>query len=112
MKSTAFIINVARAGLIQEEPLYNFLKDNKIAGAAIDVWWIPHWWDSQWSPEINKPSRFPFWELSNVICSPHSIGSVEFTKYSENGLKIMAENITRISQNKIPINLVDKEHQY
>ena len=112
MKPTAYIINVARAGLIQEEALYSALKNNKIAGAGIDVWWIPHWWDLKGSPEINKPSRFPFWQLPNVVCSPHSIGGVEMTKYSENALKIMAENITRIAENKIPINLVDKKHQY
>ena len=39
MKSTALLINVGRAQLCHEEALYNALKDNRIAGAALDVWY-------------------------------------------------------------------------
>ena len=112
MKSSAYIINVARAAIIQEEPLYQALKENRIAGAALDVWWIPHWWDPSWKPELNKPSRFPFWELPNVIATPHNIGFADFTKYSEKPVRIMAENIRNIAEGRPPINQVDKEHQY
>lgn len=112
MKSSAFIINVARAAIIEEEPLYRALEENRIAGAALDVWWSPHWWDPSWKPELEKPSKFPFWELPNVIATPHNIGYVDITKYSENPVRIMAENIRNIANGKPPINLVDKEHQY
>ena len=112
MKPSAYIINVARAGIIEEEPLYQALKENRIAGAALDVWWVPHWWDPSWKPELNKPSKFPFWELPNVITTPHNIGYVDFTKYSEKPVRIMAENIRNIAEGRPPINLVDKEHQY
>jgi len=112
MKSSAYIINVARAAIIQEEPLYQALKENRIAGAALDVWWIPHWWDPSWKPELNKPSRFPFWELPNVIATPHNIGFADFTKYSEKPVRIIAENIRNIAEGRPPINQVDKEHQY
>lgn len=112
MKPSAYIINVARAAIIEEEPLYQALKENRIAGAALDVWWVPHWWDPKWKPELNKPSKFPFWELPNVITTPHNIGYADFTRYSENSVRIMAENIGNIAKGKPPINLVDKEHQY
>ncbi len=112
MKPTSFLINVARAAIIQEEPLYNALKENRIAGAALDVWWIPHWWDSNWKPEIDKPSRFPIWKLPNVICTPHGVGATEVTSHSINGVRIMAENIRLICENKPPINQVDKINQY
>ena len=112
MKPSAYIINVARAAIIEEKPLYQALKENRIAGAALDVWWVPHWWDPKWKPELNKPSKFPFWELPNVITTPHNIGYADFTRYSENSVRIMAENIGNIAKGKPPINLVDKEHQY
>ncbi|MFW9873946.1 MAG: NAD(P)-dependent oxidoreductase [Candidatus Thorarchaeota archaeon] len=112
MKPTAYLINVARAAIIEEKALYFALKEKRIAGAALDVWWIPHWWDSSWKPELNKPSRYPFWELPKVIATPHNIGYADYTKYSEKPLRIIAENIRNIAAGKPPINQVDKEHQY
>jgi phosphoglycerate dehydrogenase-like enzyme len=112
MKRSAYLVNVARAAIIDEKALYFALKENKIAGAAIDVWWIPHWWDPKWKPELDKPSRYPIWELPNVIATPHNIGYSDFTKFSENPLKIIVENINNIVKGKPPINQVDKEHQY
>ncbi|MHA1987419.1 MAG: NAD(P)-dependent oxidoreductase, partial [Promethearchaeota archaeon] len=112
MKPSAYLINVARAAVINERALYFALKENKIAGAALDVWWVPHWWDPKWKPKLDKPSKYPFWELPNVIASPHSIGSAEITKFSENAVRIIAKNIGNIANGKPPINQVDKEHQY
>jgi len=67
MKSAAFLINIGRAGIVDEEALYTALKDNKIGGAAIDVWWQ--------YPTPDQPnrhgSRLPFHELPNVILTPH-----------------------------------------
>jgi glycerate dehydrogenase len=37
MKPTAFLINTARGGLIDEEALYHALKNNQIGGAGLDV---------------------------------------------------------------------------
>ena len=112
MKPSAYIVNIARAAIIQEEPLYNALKNNQIAGAALDVWWIPHWWDPKWKPELDKPSRFPIWELPNVLVTPHNIGFTIDSAKSGVAIKIIAENIGRVAKGKIPINLVDKEHEY
>jgi phosphoglycerate dehydrogenase-like enzyme len=110
MKPTAFIVNVARAAIIQEEPLYRALEEGRIAGAALDVWWKPHWWDPFWNPEGMDASRFPFWELPNVICTPHNIGSTD--SQSEAGLEIMVENILRVRDGRPPINPVDKMLRY
>ncbi|MFW9822446.1 MAG: 2-hydroxyacid dehydrogenase [Candidatus Thorarchaeota archaeon] len=112
MKRTAYLINVARAAIIEEEALFIALKENRIAGAALDVWWIPHWWDPSWKPELDKPSRYPFWELPNVIATPHNIGFADYTKYSERPVRIIAKNIRNIANGKPPINLVNKEYQY
>ena len=110
MKPTAYIVNVARAAIIQEQPLYRALKEGRIAGAALDVWWAPHWWDPVWNPEGRGPSAYPFWELPNVIATPHNIVSTD--SRSDAALRIMAENITRIAEGKEPINQVDKKLQY
>jgi len=110
MKPTAYILNVARAALIQEEPLYRALSEGWIAGAAIDVWWTPHFWDPLWNPEGRPASEYPFWELPNVICTPHSVVSSD--SRSDAGLKIMVENILRVKRGEPPINQVDKKLRY
>jgi len=109
MKQTAYIINVARAAIIQEKPLFKALKEGWIAGAALDVWWPPHWWDPTWNRSGTFP-LCPFWELPNVIATPHNIGSTD--KSSDITLRIIAENIVRLAEGKPPINQVDKNLQY
>jgi phosphoglycerate dehydrogenase-like enzyme len=67
MKPTAFLINIGRAGILDEEALFNALRENKIGGAAIDVWW-----QYPTAAEPNRRgSRLPFHELPNVIMTPH-----------------------------------------
>jgi len=110
MKPSAYIVNVARAALIQEEPLYRALSEGRIAGAALDVWWTPHFWDPLWNPEGKPASEYPFWELPNVICTPHSVVSSD--SRSDAGLKIMVENILRVKRGEPPINQVDKKLRY
>ncbi len=62
MKKTAYIINTSRGEIIDEDALYDALKEGKIAGAALDVF--------EKEPAVgNKLASLP-----NVICTPH-IGS-------------------------------------
>jgi len=110
MKPTALIVNVARAAIIQEEPLYTALKEGRIAGAALDVWWKPHFWDPFWNPEGADASRYPYWELPNVICTPHNIGSTD--TQTDAGLQIMVENILRLRDGKPLLNPVDTKLRY
>jgi phosphoglycerate dehydrogenase-like enzyme len=110
MKPTALIVNVARAAIIQEKPLYNALKEGRIAGAALDVWWKPHFWDPNWNPEGADASKYPFWELPNVICTPHNIGSTD--TQSDVGLQVMVENILRLRDGRPLLNPVNTELRY
>lgn len=114
MKPTAFIVNIARAAIIQEEPLYRALTEDWIAGAALDSWWNRHWWDPIWNPEGGGPSKYPFWELPNVIATPHNID--ETTNWTEItgdvSFRLIIENILRISEGKPPINQIDKILHY
>lgn len=59
MKDTAFIINCARGGVVDEEALYNALKDGVIGGAALDVF------------ESEPPGEIKLAELDNVTFTPH-----------------------------------------
>jgi len=110
MKQGSYLVNVARAAIIQEKPLYDALKDGHLAGAGIDVWWQPHFWDPLWNIEDKPASEYPYWELDNVICTPHNIGSTDYQ--SDASLEIMVENIIRIRDGKPPINQVDKQLRY
>jgi phosphoglycerate dehydrogenase-like enzyme len=62
MKSSSFIINTARGGIINEDALFKALSQKSIAGAALDCFN---------EEPIIKPHRFG--ELDNVILAPHSI---------------------------------------
>ena len=66
MKPTAFVINVGRGPVINEEALFEALRDRRIGGAGLDVWY-----QYPAPGQERRPSRFPFHELSNVIMTPH-----------------------------------------
>ena len=75
MKSSSFIINTARGGIINEDALFEVLSQNRIAGAALDCF--------NDEPVI-KPNRFC--ELDNVILAPHSIAWTQ-ELFREMGMK-------------------------
>jgi phosphoglycerate dehydrogenase-like enzyme len=70
MKPGAFLINISRGPVVDEDALYVALREEKLGGAAIDVWWQ--------YPNAGEPnrrgSRHPFHELPNVILTPHNSG--------------------------------------
>ncbi|MDA0663666.1 MAG: 2-hydroxyacid dehydrogenase [Proteobacteria bacterium] len=76
MKPDAIFMNVGRGPIVDEEVLYNALKDRQIRSAVIDVWYQ--------YPTVSdpnpRPSRFPFWELDNVLMSPHVSARTEETR--------------------------------
>ena len=70
LKPSAFLINIARGSIIDEDAVYAALHDRQIAGAALDVWWQ---YPDAAEPD-RRPSRHPFHELPNVIMTPHCSG--------------------------------------
>lgn len=83
MKPSAYLINVARGGCVDELALLAALQSGAIAGAGLD-----HFWDEPLPPDS------PFWELENVVITPHTAG--ETRRYEENLLDILLENLARL----------------
>jgi len=97
MKPTAYLINVARAEIINEAALYEALAKRIIAGAALDVWYrYPG------GPGPSFPSTEPFHELPNVLMTPHVSGWTD--GMLEARARMIAENISRIARAEPPHN--------
>lgn len=63
MKKSAYLINTSRGPVIDEDYLYEILKDKKIAGAGLDVF------------SIEPPTGSPLLQLDNVVATSHIAGS-------------------------------------
>ena len=106
--SNGLIINVARGDIINQEELFNALKNKTILGAAIDVWY-------DYRPKANNgglkyPYEFPFHNLDNIVLSPHRGYSPfsDLLRWDE-----VIENINRISQGRSDlINGVNLKEEY
>lgn len=90
MKKTAFLINTARGEVVDEGALYRCLKEEKIAGAGLDVFEV----------EPLKPDN-PLLTLNNTICTAHSIsGSVERSMRME---KMVLDSVLRVLRGTLPL---------
>ncbi len=95
IKSSAYIINTARGGLIEETALYEALKENRIAGAAVDTF------------ESEPPIGSPLLSLPNVIATPH-IGA--YTHQSINNMSMLsAKAVVDFAAGKKPEFVINKE---
>jgi D-2-hydroxyacid dehydrogenase (NADP+) len=99
MKPTAWIINIARGGIIDENALIRVLKQGTIGGAALDVF-----------SQEPLPESSELWTLSNVLITPHAAGSSP--RDVERCLNIFLENIGRFVKGQPMINVVDKRAGY
>ena len=79
MKKSSYIINTSRGGIVDENALYDLLKDQKIAGAGLDVF------------EVEPPVDRNFLELPNVLCTPH-IGA-QTKEAQELAARVIAEKL-------------------
>ncbi|MFX0090467.1 MAG: NAD(P)-dependent oxidoreductase [Candidatus Hodarchaeota archaeon] len=106
--SEGLLVNVARGSIIDEKSLYLALKEEIIAGAAIDVWY-------NYSPEPDEKGRkhpfsYPFYELDNIVFSPHRGASPmnDLLRWDE-----VIENIRRFTAGqKSFLNIVNLDEEY
>ena len=99
MKSSAYLIDVSRGGVVDQGALVEALKEGKIAGAALDVY-----------PVEPLPESSPLWELPNVILSPHVAGTSG--EYLARAADLFAENLRRYVANEPLLNRYDPRRGY
>ncbi|RGY99238.1 2-hydroxyacid dehydrogenase [Clostridium sp. AM58-1XD] len=93
MKPSAYIINTARAGLIDEEALVKALEEKRITGAALDVYM-----------EEPLPAEHPLRKLDNVTLSPHLAGVC--CELEELSMEILAADLERYLKGEVMVNEV------
>jgi phosphoglycerate dehydrogenase-like enzyme len=99
MKSSAYLINVARAEIVEERALYQSLASGRLAGAALDVWYRYPTVASNVAPSVE-----PFHTLSNIVMTPHVSGWTEGMLDARTNL--IAENIARTARGQPPLNAI------
>ena len=99
MKPTAYIINIARGGIIDEEALVKALDEKRIAGAGLDV-----------TDREPLPPESRLWEFDNVILSPHVSGGHE--DYVIRATALFCENLRRFLAGKKLLNVIDRKKGY
>ena len=81
MKPSAYLINLARGGIVDEGTLVEALRTGRIAGAALDVF-----------IEEPLPEGNPLWSMPNVLLTPHMAGF--HVDYPADAIPIVIENIS------------------
>jgi D-3-phosphoglycerate dehydrogenase / 2-oxoglutarate reductase len=99
MKKSAFLINVARAPIVDREALFTALSNNKISGAAFDVFW-----------EDPADPNDKLVKLCNFVLTPHIAGWT--TESIDSIARIIATNIGRFWQGLVPLTVVNSELTY
>jgi phosphoglycerate dehydrogenase-like enzyme len=82
MKPTAFLINIGRGEVVDEDALVRILEEEKIAGAGLDTFY-----------KEPLPMDHPLWGMKNVIITPHVGGMSDI--YVDQVLTIFEENLRR-----------------
>jgi phosphoglycerate dehydrogenase-like enzyme len=88
MKPDAFLINLARGGVVNEPDLARALRDGRLRGAALDVF-----------AQEPLPPDNELWSLSNVIISPH-LGGLN-ASYPHSVLPLVMENISLFGSGRV-----------
>ncbi len=92
MKDSCVIVNTARGGIINEQDLYNALKDKNLRAAGLDVF-----------EKEPPPSDHPLFDLSNVLLTPHNAA---LTLECRMRMAVEAcENVSFYLKNKEKLNL-------
>jgi phosphoglycerate dehydrogenase-like enzyme len=99
MRPGALLVNVARGRLLDDAAVTEALRDGRLGGAALDVF----------AKEPLDPSS-PYWDLPNVIVTPHVSGTME--DYWTPLVSLFAENLRRFEAGRPLLNVVDKAAGY
>lgn len=101
MKKSAYVINVGRGSAIDTEALYYMLKNNLLAGAALDV--------VETEP---LPSDDKLWSLRNIIITPHITGTFNLDYTHDLAIDIGIQNIKNFIIGEPLLRTVDFDEKY
>ena len=99
MKSGVILADVSRGGVIDQSPLLSALQSGKIAGAGLDVF--------ETEP---LPSDSPFWDLNNIILSPHC--SAVHDQWEQDSFNLFLDNLQNWENGDPLFNIVDPNRGY
>jgi len=99
MKPGAFLLNVARGGIVDEDALADALKSGHLRGAAFDVF-----------AQEPLPAESPIWDLPNMLVTAHN--SVGLVDYGAATFDRFVENFSRFARGEPLFGVVDPIHGY
>ena len=102
MKEDAILINVARAGLIDEAALYQHLRAHPSFQAGIDAWWVEPFASGQFK------LSYPYGDLPNLLGSPHNAPMV--SGVMPRATERAAENIRRFLRGEALVGVADRQN--
>ncbi|HXY50040.1 MAG TPA: D-2-hydroxyacid dehydrogenase [Terriglobales bacterium] len=99
MKKNAVIINIGRGPTIDERAMIKALSENRIRGAALDVF-----------DQEPLPQGHPFYSLENVLLSPHCADHTP--DWLDNAMRLFLTQLGRFGRGETLLNIVDKTLGY
>jgi phosphoglycerate dehydrogenase-like enzyme len=99
MKPTAYLVGMARGGVIDQPALITALQEKRIAGAALDVF-----------SEEPLPNNSPLWKMPNVLISPH-VGGMSM-HYNQRAVDLFTENLKRYMSGAPLLNRFEPKRGY
>ena len=101
MKPNAILVNVGRAAIVDERALYEHLRDHPEFCAGLDAWW------HEPAPGAEFSTGYPFFDLPNLIGSPHNSGVTDGAL--QVGAVRAAENVRRFLHGEAVTGVVRRE---
>ncbi len=99
MKPGSWLINIARGGLVDDRALLNALRDGQIGGAILDTF-----------RDEPLPPTSPFYDLPNVIVTPHT--SWSSGRVLDRSVELFCDNLRRFAAGEPLLNVVDPAAGY
>lgn len=100
MKESAYFINIGRGMTTRLDDLVDALKNQELAGAALDVF-----------EKEPLPGEHPLWDLENVLLTPH-IAVADAADLNERRYQLIRDNARRFLAGEPLLNVVDKTKWY
>ncbi|HEY9075216.1 MAG TPA: D-2-hydroxyacid dehydrogenase [Anaerolineaceae bacterium] len=99
MKSSAYLVDLGRGGVVDHAALLAALQEKRIGGAALDVF-----------PEEPLPPTSPLWKMPNVMITPHIAGISPL--YNKRAIDLFTTNLQRYLDGSPVLNIVNLEKGY